>query len=213
MPFPKLSVQRALRWGFAATLLFAPVRAPSASAQSQSDNTSVADAARRAREQKKNAAKPVRTLTNDDLPAPNNAVPPATATARVGEAASSDQAKPEADTAAPTKAAAPAEPAGQAEDSSKKHARIEAALKQAKADLTQAQSELDVLQRKAVLDSDAYYSKTDYARDTEGKARLDADAQQVNDKKSQIDDLKAKVAALQAELGEAAEADKPAQPQ
>ena len=74
------------------------------------------------------------------------------------------------------------------------------------------QSELDILERKAVLDGDAFYSKTDDARDTEGKARLDAGAQQVKDKKSQVDDLKVKVAALQAELGETAEADKPSQP-
>src|SRR5260370_2948749 len=39
-------------------------------AQSQSDPApSVAEAARRAREKKKENAKPVRTLTNDDLPA------------------------------------------------------------------------------------------------------------------------------------------------
>src|SRR5438270_12278762 len=39
-------------------------------AQAQSDNApSVAEAARRAREQKKSAAKPGRTLTNDNLPA------------------------------------------------------------------------------------------------------------------------------------------------
>jgi len=41
-----------------------------APAQSQDGSApSVAEAARRAREQKKTAAKPVRTLTNDDLPA------------------------------------------------------------------------------------------------------------------------------------------------
>jgi hypothetical protein len=211
MLLPRFRSQRAFLFGSAAVMLLLPVWA---SAQSQSDNTSVADAARRAREQKKNAAKPARTLTNDDLPAArDNAVPSAAAAAPAPEAATSDQAKPEADAAAPAKAAAPAEPAGQTEDSSKKRSRIEAALKQAKAELTQAQNELDILQRKSVLDSDAFYSKTDYARDTEGKARLDADAQQVNDKKSQVDELKTKVAALQAELGEAAEADRPAQPQ
>ena len=44
---------------------------PSATwAQSQSDSApSVAEAARRAREKKRENAKPVRTLTNDDLPA------------------------------------------------------------------------------------------------------------------------------------------------
>lgn len=213
MLFPKFSVERALLSGSAAAILFLQVWAPPAPAQSQSDNTSVADAARRAREQKKSAAKPVRTLTNDDLRAlPDNTVSTATAATPPQDATGSDQAKPEADTAAPAKAAAAAEPANQTEDS-KKRGRIEAALKQAKAELTQAQGELDILQRKAALDSDALYSKTDYARDTEGKARLDADTQQVNDKKSQVDDLKAKVAALQAELGETAEAEKPTQPQ
>jgi len=211
MLFPGFSVRRALLSGSAAAMLLLPVWA---SAQSQNDSTSVADAARRAREQKKNAAKPVRTLTNDDLPAaPDKAVSPPTATTPAPEARNSDQARAEADAAASAEAPAPAEPAGQTEDSSKKRARIEAALKQAKAELTQAQSELDILQRKAALDSDAFYSKTDYARDTEGKAKLDGDAQQVNEKKSQVDDLKAKVAALQAELGEAAEPDQPAQPQ
>jgi len=69
-----------------------------------------------------------------------------------------------------------------------------------------------VLQRKASLDSDSFYAQTNYARDTDGKARLDAEAQQVNDKKSQVEDLKAKVAALQAQLGDSAEPEKPAQP-
>jgi glucose/arabinose dehydrogenase len=202
MLFPKFSFERALLSASAALLLFLPT----AGAQSQSDNTSVAEAARRAREQKKNAAKPVRTLTNDDLPAASPS--PAAVSAPAADAATSGGAQPEAGKAAPAKA----EPTGQTEESSKKRARMEAALAQAKAEFVRAQGELDVLERKAVLDSDAFYAKTDYARDTEGQARLDTDAQQVNNKKSQVNDLKAKVAALQAELGEAAEADKPSQP-
>ena len=205
MPFPKISVQRALLFGPAALMFFLPL----ASAQSQSDNTSVADAARRAREQKKNAAKPVRTLTNDDLPAaPPEALAPAPVSAPAPDAASSDGAQPEGKSAGPAKTA-PAEPADQTEDPAKKRARIEAALKQAKEELAQAQSKLDILQRKAVLDSDAFYARTDYALDAEGKARLDAGAQQINEKKSQVEELKVKVGALQAELGEAGEPGKP----
>jgi len=194
--------------GSAALLLSLGLLPFAASAQSQSDNSSVADAARRAREQKKAAAKPARTLTNDDLPAaPAERAQPAVAPTDAAEpAANSDQAKPEGEAAAPAKAPVPADSGG------KKRAETEAALKRAKAELAQAQSELDVLQRQAALDSDTYYSKTDYARDTDGKARLDADAQQVNDKKSRVEDLKAKVVALQAEVGETAESDKPAQP-
>ena len=185
-----------------------------AGAQTQSDTTSVADAARRAREQKKNAPKPARTLTNDDLPAASQTGQPAAAPTGRAESAAPDQANTESEAGAPAKAPAAAETANPPASAQKKKAEIEAALKRTKAELAQAQSELDVLQRKSALDSDSFYSQTDYSHDTDGKARLDADAQQVNDKKSQVDELKSKVAALQAELGEAAaETDKPAQAQ
>src|SRR5262245_32480122 len=83
-----------------------------ASAQSQGDNASVAEAARRAREQKKAAVKPARTLTNDDLPSVL-AEPATPGAARSGaeEAADDGQAKTEGDDAAPP---AP-EPAAEAE--------------------------------------------------------------------------------------------------
>jgi hypothetical protein len=181
-----------------------------ASAQSQSDNTSVADAARRAREQKKNAPKPARTLTNDDLPAAPPAGQPAAAPGGT-ESAAPDQVNTE--TGTPAKAPAAAETAAPAGNERKKKVEIEAALKHAKTELAQALSELDVLQRKSALDSDSFYSQTGFSQDTEGKAKLDEDTHQVNDKKSQVDELKSKVAALQAELGEAAEPDKPVQPQ
>jgi hypothetical protein len=184
-----------------------------ASAQSQSDNTSVADAARRAREQKKNAPKPARTLTNDDLPAAPPAGQPSAAPPGGAESAAPDQANSESEAGTPGKAPAPAKTAAPAGNEQKKKAEIEAALKHAKAELAQSLSELDILQRKSALDSDSFYSQTGFSQDTEGKAKLDEDARQVNDKKSQVDELKAKVAALQAELGEAAEPDKPAQPQ
>ena len=181
-----------------------------ASAQSQSDNPSVADAARRAREQKKNAPKPARTLTNDDLPAAPPAGQPAAAPPEGTESAAPDQASTETGATAKAPAAETAAPDG---NEQKKKAEIAAALKRAKAELAQALSELDVLQRKSALDSDSFYSQTGFSQDKEGKAKLDEEAHQVNDKKSQVDELKSTVAALQAELGEAAESDKPAQPQ
>jgi len=187
-----------------AALLSLVLLPSTASAQSPGDNASVADAARRAREQKKNAAKPARMLTNDDLPATPAAVQQPAAPAGATESTAADQARSEDEAA---------ETAIPADGGQKKKAEIEAALKRAKAELAQAQNELDVLQRKAVLDSDSFYSQTDYSRDTDGKARLDAGAQLVNDKKSQVDDLKAKIAALLAELGEAPEVEKPSQPQ
>jgi len=174
-----------------------------ASAQSQGDTASVADAARRAREQKRAAAKPARTLTNDDLPSLQ--AEPAAPRPGAEEAADAGGAKSEGEGAAPL---APSEPGAEAETAKKKRAKIEAALKQGKAELSEAQGELDVLERQAALDSDVFYSKTGYASDSEGKARLDAQAQQVGEKKRQVEALKAKLAALEAALGQAADPEK-----
>jgi len=63
------------------------------------------------------------------------------------------------------------------------------------AKLDQAEQKLSVLQRQLVLDQDAYYSKANYAADTAGKARLDAELQQSQDLQSEIERLKAELAA------------------
>ena len=181
-----------------------------ASAQSQGDNASVADAARRARAQKRAVTKPARTLTNEDLP--SEPAQPVVAPTGAAETPDKDLAKAAGESTGPAKAPAAVRPVAEPDAAVRKRAETEGALKQAKADLAEAQGKLDVLQRKAALESDTFYSKTGYASDSEGKARLDALAQQISDKKSQVDALKAKVVALQAELGQAAEADKPAQP-
>jgi hypothetical protein len=168
---------------------------PSLVSAQSSDDTSVADAARKAREQKKNAPKAARTLTNDDLPAAAAAdsKPAAAPSEAVGPG------KPAEGAAAPAeKKAVDAE--GAKQERSEKKAGAEAALKQAKADLAQSQGELNVLERKQALDSDSYYSKTDYRQDTAGKAVLDADGQAIGDKKSQVEALKNKIAELQAEI-------------
>src|SRR5262245_12141122 len=137
--------------GWAVVLLTAVFLPFAVSAQSQSDNTSVAEAARRTREQKKNQAKPSRTLTNDDLPsAKTESAQPAGARTVADEAnaPANDQTKPQGE-GAPSKGADAA--AEQTDAAGGKRAQTEAALKRAKAELAQAQSELDVLQRKTAL--------------------------------------------------------------
>jgi len=166
-------------------------------AQSQDDSApSVAEAARRARDQKKTAAKPVRTLTNDDLPAAPVSGANA-AEAQVNSAKAEDNAAATSDASQPQ--AAPVND----EKTREQNADNVAALEHAKKELAQAAHELDVMQRKAALDSDAYYSKPDFANDKDGKANLDAGAQQISDKKQAVETLKARVAELQAVVGEA----------
>jgi hypothetical protein len=171
-------------------------------AQSQSDSApSVAEAARRAREKKKENAKPVRTLTNDDLPAaPSGDAVTGTATptpAAKGEDAVAPAANDDGEKKSPA--------AGNDEKAKLQKEYNAAALERAKKQLAQLVSELDIMERKAVLDSDSYYSKTDYASDKEGKANLDAEAQQISDKKQAADELKARVAELQAMVGDSTE--------
>jgi hypothetical protein len=173
-----------------------------ARAQSQGESApSVAEAARKARELKKENAKPARTITNDDLPAgpagdvANGAVSPTAA-------ANGDEAAMPAANQGGEKT-----PAASDEQDKQKKAEYAAALERAKKQLATALSELDIMQRKLALDSDSYYSKTDYASDKDGKANLDAEAQQINEKKQAAEELKARVAELQALVGEPAEND------
>jgi hypothetical protein len=63
------------------------------------------------------------------------------------------------------------------------------------AKLDAAEQELDTLQRQLDLDQYAYYSKTNYASDTAGKASLDAELEQKQTLQSEIERLKSELAA------------------
>jgi hypothetical protein len=153
-------------------------------AAAQSNDTSVADAARRAREKKKTVAKPSAVITNDTLPA----APP------TGDATVSS---PQAD-AQPNSAATPAlqpqrAPVGETpEDASKKKADVEA-LKQ---EIAEKLAAADVEQREIALDSDTFYSNPDHEHDKDGKAKLDSMQADVQQKQAEVTRLKAKLASL-----------------
>lgn len=70
----------------------------------------------------------------------------------------------------------------------------EAASIQSKLDQTEQQ--LKLLQRDFVLHQDAFYSKTDYAEDSAGKAKLDAEQQQIQALQSEIDQRRQQLAEL-----------------
>ena len=65
-------------------------------------------------------------------------------------------------------------------------------------ELDEAEQELKVMQREFDLDQNAYYSKTNYTADTAGKAKIDAEAQQVQYQQSEVDRLKGKLSAPKA---------------
>ena len=62
--------------------------------------------------------------------------------------------------------------------------------------LDQAEQQLRLLQREFALDQNTYYSKPGFAQDTAGKARLDAEQQQIQSLQSEVDRLRSELAAL-----------------
>ena len=176
-------------------LLAATLLAALTLARSQ-DSPSVAEAARRAREQKKTQAKPAKVITEDDVkPAvqSNTAAPasPDVSAVPSAPAPAASTAVSTDNTAAPSTPSASSSPASDAKD--QKDSREVTELK---ALLKQAQSDLDLLLREQTLDQDTFYSNSDYAHDTAGKAKLDAEKLQASDKQQELERLKARLAAM-----------------
>ena len=191
----------------------------SAGAQSQDPQTqSVAEAARRAREQKKAADKqPSPVITNDTLkpaaPVPDTPAPAPTQSSEATPAppsASSAQSPADSSTSADAKPApAPGSPASDADQKAKDSPEVAREKQQ----LAEAQKELDLLQRELALEQDNVYSKPNSASDTAGKAKLDDLTQQLAGQQQTVEALKARLEALLGSAGTAAPARPPAPPQ
>lgn len=193
----------------------------SAFAQPQDEqSSSVADAARRAREQKKKSDKRARVISDDNLkPAsPASAAPAAPAAAPALSPEMAPQAQTAATPAAPLETAAPPTPAAPPAEAAPPEKKVSsdnsAEATGMKAQLEELQKELDLLQREVPLARDNLYSKPDYAHDTAGKAKLDALLQQLTGKQQDVDGLKARLATLLEQLAkeQPASAEKPATP-
>src|SRR5215813_14189935 len=150
-------------------------------AQESQSSQSVAEAAARAREAKKKTSSKSKVLTEDDL---------AGKAAKAGEPGA----------ASPSGGAA-ASPAAAGADASHAPAKVDAPKEndpevvRLKAQLADAEQDLDLAKREAALANDSYYSNPDHARDTASKAKLDALQQQVNDKQKNVQDMKDRLAA------------------
>jgi hypothetical protein len=176
-------------------ILAAAILPASVFAQSQ-DTESVADAARRARAQKKNAEKPAKVITDETLVVKKGDVQIATAEQLRMPGTPETQTQPAAD-AANAQDAASADTSSKPQSSEEEKAR--ALLKQRvtlKEKIKDAKTDLDLLQREYQLDQDSLYSSPDYLRNNSGKEKLDAMKQQISDKQQDLDRLKAELAAL-----------------
>lgn len=146
---------------------------------------SLAAAARRAREAKKDQAKPAKVWDNESLASAPGAI------SIVGQPASSDDNSAPANAGKSTAGGPPA---------TKNIASIEARLNDAKANLQSLKVDLDLLQRKYSLDQQTYYGKPEYSSDKAGAAALADEKSQIGSKQQDISDAEKKVADLQAQL-------------
>ena len=160
------------------------------------DSQSVAEAARRAREKKKDSVKPAKVITDDTLDVKKGDVQSAVAE-EPKIAGAPDAANQPGNRAANPGTADAQTPAANQEKLKKEIARVKEQLKDALGDL-------DLLQRENRLDQDTYYSQPNFAGDTAGKQKLDDEQHKIADKRQEIDRLKSKLADLQKSLGESA---------
>jgi valyl-tRNA synthetase len=185
-----------------ATLLGAVISLPVAalaqaqdaqSRQSASQDSSVADAARRNRDKKKSPSNPpksAKVITDDDLDRRNFS--PGQEGLNVGS-------PPKLETEPPSpQAVAAAEASDKAEQGSVKEAgEQDAEIARLKERTKDAEKDLELARRQAALDQDSFLSQPDYAHDAAGKAKLESEKQQINDKQQEVERLKTRLAALE----------------
>ena len=157
----------------------------SACPQSQGDSSqSVAEAARKAKEQKKKSDKPAKTITDEDLAAKKAAA--------AKEGAAAEAAGGEGFSGRTTSGRSGCSPSqrGRKRQTGSRTERFEAKT-------GGGGKGLDLLQREYALQREQFYSNPNYARDSVGKAKLDDLQNQIRDKQQDVDQLKTRVAALQ----------------
>ena len=174
---------RANSWLKAAAILatFAFCALPSlalAQSDTQSSGDPVADAARRSREAKQNAAKPKKVYTDDDIARPKPAPPATTANPAPGT-------QP-ADAAVTTTPAA----TNTADEDAKTEASWRGRFKDQRDKIARAEKELDILQRETQKAQIQYYPDPQKAMN-EQYTRKD-----INDKEAKIEAKRQEIAAL-----------------
>jgi len=151
------------------------------------DAPSVAEAAKRARQQKQESAKPPKVITNDTIPrtpVPDSASAPATPT--------NDGAATRAPGSVPAESATKQSAAESAEDEQKKKAKIESLEKQ----IRELQHDIDTQKHEITLDENTYYSNPNRPRDTSEKDRIDREKADLDRMLADMEDLIAQLDAL-----------------
>ena len=192
VPFPHKFIT-VLPAALVAAMIVCPAAAPQGQSQdrqsSDAQSQSIANAARRSREKSKNATKPSKVITDDDLDKGNIKPGAQGLTLDAQPKLETQPPSPEAVAdAASTSAPDPVTVAAPSDDPEILR------LKDAIAD---AEKDAELARRELALQQDTFFSNPDHDHDTAGKAKLDALQQQINNKQQEIDRLKMRLAATE----------------
>jgi hypothetical protein len=174
---------------------------PQAATKPQQPETA-AEAARKAREQKKAAGKPGRVWDNDNISLPMDDVEVigpnanAPATNANGEA-TSDQTANAANGAEQPAAATAAQQALSPEEL----AAIQEEIRERQEKIADMKQDVDLAQRKYNLDAAMFYGKPDFVEDNDGQKAINQEKASVDDKKQQLLAAEQALAALEAKIG------------
>ena len=173
----------------AAFFALATCAALPALAQQDQPADPVADAARKARAQQKNAPPPKKVYTNDDIPSAPQPAP-------------ASETKPSGDT---SQAAATDTSAGPADDKDKNpEAYWRKRFQKAHEDLAKAEKELDVLQRELDKNQVQYYSDPQQAlMQQNNRSDINENQNKIDAKKKEIDSLNQQLSDMEDELRKA----------
>jgi hypothetical protein len=169
------------------------------STSGQADSDPLAAAAKRSRDDKKDASKPAHVWDNDTIPKAGQTISVVGQTTDApadGTSATDGTNNATAATGAGTATAQGA--AGGAANAGSEGAYVQSRIANAKEKLASLRTDLDLMQRTLALDSQMYYSKPDYSNDRAGAQKLADQQTQIASKQQTIDEQEKEIAALQA---------------
>ena len=176
--------------------------APAPAAQSQSSSDALAAAAKRAREDKPDQTKTARVWDNDNIPKAGHEI---SVIGQKDEAAADGTV----DAAAGAPANGPAAASGAPENAGKGGGHLHAQIDAAKEKLASLRTDLELMQRTLVLDSQMYYGKPDYSSDAEGARKLQDEQAQIAAKQEAIEGVEKEIADLESQLKDSPESENP----
>ena len=181
-------------------LLVLPAGALSAQSSGQSTSDPLAAAAKRAQDSKKDQSKSARVWDNDTIPKAGHEISVVGSNDAVADGANPAVTPDGTAVASPDGAAGvnPAAPApGPAPNQADLDAKIQAQINDAKENIASMKTDLDLMQRTEVLDSQMYYSKPDYSNDRAGARKLTDEQAKIAEKQQAIDEAEKKLAELE----------------